>query len=658
MRLFDIQAPFEPQGDQPRAIEKLSFGFEKYKEQTLLGVTGSGKTFTMAKVIQKLQKPALVLSHNKTLAAQLYNELKEFFPNNKVCYFVSYYDYYQPESYLPASDTYIEKDSMINEKIERMRMETATELLTRKDVIIVSSVSCIYGFGKPADFQAQSIKIIKNSKLKNQNFFGPQALARKLIEMQYERNDIELRPGRFRVRGDVVDIVQGSGTSVIRIYFSGDDIEKISELHPVSGKTTHELDSVVIFPAKAFVVPKDRQDSAIKEIQKELHERLKSLGTVESYRLKQRTAYDIEMIEQLGYCKGIENYSRHFDQRAQGSHPFTLLDYFEYNFKKEWLMFIDESHVAVPQVGGMYEGDKSRKRNLIDFGFRLPSAYDNRPLMFKEFEGYLNHVVYVSATPGEYELKNSGQIVEQIIRPTGLIDPPIILRPIEGQVDDLISEVKKVIGLGYRTLVTTLTKRLSEDLTAYLREAGIKAEYLHSEINTLQRNEILKNLRIGKFDVLVGINLLREGLDLPEVALVAILDADKEGFLRNAKSLIQTIGRAARNIDSRVIMYADVFTKSMKEAVNETNRRRKIQIAYNIKHNITPLSIIKAIKDKENALSPDDPKALQKIEQKIIELDSQMKIAAEELNFELAIELRSKIQAIKHKLNTENKKKL
>src|SRR3989344_3507097 len=356
--------------------------------------------------------------------------------------------------------------------------------------------------------------------------------------MQYERNDIELRPGRFRVRGDVVDIVQGSGTSVIRIYFSGDDIEKISELHPVSGKTTHELDSVVIFPAKAFVVPKDRQDSAIKEIQKELHERLKSLGTVESYRLKQRTAYDIEMIEQLGYCKGIENYSRHFDQRAQGSHPFTLLDYFEYNFKKEWLMFIDESHVAVPQVGGMYEGDKSRKRNLIDFGFRLPSAYDNRPLMFKEFEGYLNHVVYVSATPGEYELKNSGQIVEQIIRPTGLIDPPIILRPIEGQVDDLISEVKKVIGLGYRTLVTTLTKRLSEDLTAYLREAGIKAEYLHSEINTLQRNEILKNLRIGKFDVLVGINLLREGLDLPEVALVAILDADKEGFLRNAKSLI------------------------------------------------------------------------------------------------------------------------
>ncbi len=649
MRLFDIQAPFEPQGDQPRAIEKLSSGFGEYKEQTLLGVTGSGKTFTMAQVIQRLQKPALVLSHNKTLAAQLYNELKEFFPNNKVCYFVSYYDYYQPESYLPASDTYIEKDSMINEKIERMRMETATELLTRKDVIIVSSVSCIYGFGKPADFQAQSIKIIKNSKLKIQNFFGPQALARKLIEMQYERNDIELRPGRFRVRGDVVDIVQGSGTSVIRIYFSGDDIEKISELHPVSGKTTHEIDLVVIFPAKAFVVPKDRQDSAIKEIRKELRERLKDLGAVEAYRLKQRTEYDIEMIEQLGYCKGIENYSRHFDQRAQGSHPFTLLDYFEYNFKKDWLMFIDESHVAVPQVGGMYEGDKSRKKNLIDFGFRLPSAYDNRPLTFKEFEGYLNHVVYVSATPGEYELKNSGQIVEQIIRPTGLIDPPIILRPIEGQVDDLISEVKKVIQLGYRTLVTTLTKRLSEDLTAYLREAGIKAEYLHSEINTLERNEILKNLRIGKFDVLVGINLLREGLDLPEVALVAILDADKEGFLRNAKSLIQTIGRAARNIDSRVIMYADVLTRSMKEAIHETNRRRKIQKAYNTKHNITPLSIIKAIKDKESVLSPDDPRAVQKIEQKIIERDSQMKIAAEELNFELAIELREKIHELKKK---------
>ncbi len=657
MSVFTIQAPFEPQGDQPKAIEKLFLGFDRYKEQTLLGVTGSGKTFTMAQVIQKLQKPALVLSHNKTLAAQLYNELNDFFPNNKVCYFVSYYDYYQPESYLPASDTYIEKDSMINEKIERMRLEAATELLTRKDVIIVSSVSCIYGFGQPADFLAQSIKIFKSSKLKIKNFFGPQALARKLVEMQYERNDIELKPGRFRVRGDVVDIVQGSGTSVIRIYFFGDDIEKISELHPVSGKTVHELGSVVIFPAKAFVVPKDRQDRAIKDMRKELYERLKSLGTVESYRLKQRTEYDIEMIEQLGYCKGIENYSRHFDQRPQGSHPFTLLDYFQYTFKKDWLMFIDESHATVPQVGGMYEGDKSRKRNLIDFGFRLPSAYDNRPLKFQEFKGYLHHVIYVSATPGEYELKNSGQIVEQIIRPTGLVDPPILLRPIEGQVNDLISEVKKVIGLGYRTLVTTLTKRLSEDLTAYLREAGIKAEYLHSEIDTLERNEILKNLRIGKFDVLVGINLLREGLDLPEVALVAILDADKEGFLRNAKSLIQTIGRAARNIDSRVIMYADVFTKSMKEAIHETNRRRKIQIAHNTKHNITPLSIVKAIKDAKTALSPDDPKELQKIEQKIIELDSQMKVAAEELNFELAIELRSKIQALKYRLNSENKKK-
>ena len=646
MGLFKLQAPFSPKGDQPKAIQELTRGFEKYKQQTLLGVTGSGKTFTAAHVIQNIQKPALILSHNKTLAAQLYNEFTEFFPENKACYFVSYYDYYQPESYLPASDTYIEKDSMINEKIERLRLEAAIALLTRKDVIVVSSISCIYGFGQPKDFEKESIVLKVQSSWPS----GTRGLARKLIEMQYVRNDIELKSGRFRVRGEIVDIVLASGTMVIRAHFFGDEIEKIQELHPVSGKIIREHASVMIFPAKAFVVPQERQKIAVAGIREELKMRLKELGPIEAYRLKQRTQYDLEMIAELGYCKGIENYSRHFDQREPGSHPFNLLDYFQYTNNDDWMMFIDESHVTMPQAHGMYVGDQSRKKNLIDYGFRLPSAYDNRPLKFEEFENYLKHVVYVSATPDEYELKNSGQVVEQIIRPTGLVDPEIIIKPLEGQVRDAIVEVKKITAKGYRTLITTLTKRMAEDLSVYLKEAGVRAEYLHSEIDTIERTEILKNLRLGKFDVLVGINLLREGLDLPEVALVIILDADKEGFLRNAKSLIQTIGRAARNIHSKVIMYAETMTGSMQTAIRETNRRRKIQIAYNIKHKITPQSIVKAIKEEEVVIVPGELGNDLKIDELIIELEAEMHTVAENLDFERAIELREKIQKLKSSL--------
>ncbi|MDD2807548.1 MAG: excinuclease ABC subunit UvrB [Patescibacteria group bacterium] len=645
MTKFQLNNIYPPRGDQPKAIDKLVAGYDKYSRQTLLGVTGSGKTFTVANVINEIQKPTLVLSHNKTLAAQLYQEFQTFFPNNKVCYFISYYDYYQPESYLPPSDTYIEKDVMINEQIEQLRMEAATALMSRQDVIVVSSVSCIYGFGQPSDFQSESFHLKVAQKIERQS------LLKKLVAIQYERNDTELRPGRFRAKGDTIDVVQGfSNNSIIRIELHHDRVEKISELHPITKKVSAKLDEIWIYPARPFVVPADRIPKAINSIRQELAARLPELDTVESYRLKQRTNYDLEMMEQLGYCKGIENYSRHFDDRLPGQPPFTLLDFFCYSFANDWLMVVDESHQTIPQLGGMYHGDFARKKNLIDYGFRLPSAYDNRPLKFDEFEKYMNHVIYVSATPSDYEAKTSQQTIEQIIRPTGVVDPPIEIKPLSGQIDDVIKEVKQVTAKGYRTLITTLTKKMAEDLSYYLQSQGMKSVYLHSEIDTMERTKILRQLRIGKYDVLVGINLLREGLDLPEVALVAILDADKEGFLRNARSLIQTIGRAARNVNSKVIMYADVMTRSIKEAISETDRRRKIQQAYNAKHGITPTTIIKSIAEEEVVIEPGEKGQAFELDKLIIDLAGQMEVAAENLEFEKAIELRDRIELLKKKL--------
>lgn len=640
---FELRAPYRPAGDQPNAIAALNAGARKPGHQTLLGVTGSGKTFTIANVIAKLQRPTLVLSHNKTLAVQLYQEFQEFFPDNVVCFFVSYYDYYQPESYLPASDTYIEKDILVNEKIEQLRMEAAASLLTRRDVIIVSSVSCIYGFGKPEDFSAGSFLLTPGQTLDRQE------LLRRLVSVQYERNDIELKSGRFRVRGNIVDIIPASAfANLVRVEFDGDVISQITTHHAVSGRQEEMLDRVTIFPAKSFIVPEDRRRTAITAIREELAERLPQLGTVEAYRLRQRTEYDLEMIEQLGYCKGIENYSRHFDQRAPGTHPFTLLDFFDYA-AKDWLFVIDESHATMPQVGGMSHGDYARKKNLVDYGFRLPSAFDNRPLKFSEFEKYLRRVIYTSATPSPDEIGRSHQVVEQIIRPTGLVDPPIEVRPVANQVPDLIENIKKVIVQKNRVLVTTLTKKLAEELSQYLTAAGIKSEYLHSEIDTLERSAIIKRLRTGAFDVLVGINLLREGLDLPEVALVAILDADREGFLRNTVSLIQTIGRAARNVDSRVIMYGETVTDSMREAIQETERRRDIQLAYNKKHGITPQSIRKAIRDLTPTAPTVEPKTARQLAVLVEDLDGQMREAAEALDFEKAIEIRDKIAELKAK---------
>jgi len=644
---FKLHSNYQPAGDQPRAIEQLVNGIKQgMPQQMLLGVTGSGKTFTMANVIAKLQRPTLVLSHNKTLAAQLYEEFLDFFPENKVCYFVSYFDYYQPESYLPASDTYIEKDSQVNEKIERLRLEAGISLLTRRDVIIVSSVSCIYGFGSPAEFRAQSLEVKAGEELPLRQ------LLLKLVALQYERNDTELKPGRFRVRGDTIDIVQGGGTTVIRLEYFGDQVEHIYDLHPLTLRKEKELRSVWLYPARAYVTNDEHKKLALKSIRQELEERLPQLkDPVFKYRLRQRTNYDLEMIEQLGYCKGIENYSRHFDRRAPGSPPYTLLHF----MPPEWLLFIDESHASLPQLRGMYEGDRSRKRNLIDYGFRLPSAYDNRPLRFDEFTDFLkpfnktgSNVVYVSATPAQAEISNSSQIVEQIIRPTGLVDPPIAVRPSAGQIEDLMAEINKTVRRGNRALVTTLTKRMAEELASYLLRQDFKVEYLHSEIDTLERVEVIKRLRSGKIDVIVGINLLREGLDLPEVGLVAILDADKEGFLRNERSLIQTVGRAARNIDSQVIFYADKTTVSMKLAIQETERRRKIQLAYNQEHGITPQSIKKQLKITNYELRNEEKSAGEDLgEEDIFILEEEMRAAAEELDFERAIELRERIKILK-----------
>ncbi len=635
---FHLVSDFAPKGSQPDAIESLISGLARGDRfQTLLGVTGSGKTFTIANVIDKIRKPTLVIAHNKTLAAQLYNEFKEFFPENRVEYFVSYYDYYQPESYIPKKDQYIEKDAQINPKIEQMRLSTTASLLSRDDVIVVASVSCIYGLGNPENFQKMGLELNVHDRICRNEILS------QLIEIQFERNDTELAPGRFRVKGDTIDIIPMYFNNIIRIEMFGDEIDRITEIEKITGRKIEEMDYFYVYPARHFVIPEEEKARAIVSILEELDSVLPSMGMFESHRLKQRTLYDIEMIEETGSCKGIENYSRHFDRRAAGDKPYCLLDYFPEGF----LMMIDESHQTIPQVNGMYRGDYSRKKTLVDYGFRLPSALDNRPLRFDEFAGYMQNVIFVSATPGAYELEISGQAVEQIIRPTGLVDPYVEVRPIEGQAADVLSEIEKTIREGDRVLITTLTKRLAEELTEYLAHKGVRTRYLHSDINTIERTEIIRQLRLGKFDVLVGINLLREGLDIPEVGFIGILDADKEGFLRDTKSLIQTIGRAARNVKSRVVLYADKMTDSITRALSETERRRNLQIAYNREHNITPQTIKKPIREKEVDLT--DTKHLPKSEipNLIIELEAEMQAAAEALDFERAIQLRDAVKKLK-----------
>lgn len=650
---FKLHAPFQPTGDQPEAIEKLVEGVRRgYRHQVLLGATGTGKTYTIAAVIERLNKPALVMAHNKTLAAQLYAEFKEFFPENAVEYFVSYYDYYQPEAYVPKHDLYIEKDADINEEIERLRLAATTALMTRRDVIIVASVSCIYGIGSPEAYG----RVVIN--LESGHIFRRNALLRMLVEGQYERNDLELRPGTFRLRGDTLEIIPAyQEKHGYRITFFGDEVERITEFDPLSGEIHRQLSSVAIYPAKHFITDKEKLEQAIRDIEAELEERLTELKRkeclLEAQRLEQRTLYDLEMLREVGYCSGIENYSRHLDQRPAGSPPWTLMDY----IPSDYLLIIDESHMTVPQIRGMFHGDRSRKTTLVEYGFRLPSALDNRPLTFEEFEQRMGYTIYTSATPGPYELQRADQVVEQIIRPTGLVDPEVEVRPIAGQVDDLVGEIRRRVEKGQRALVTTLTKRMAEKLSDYLMELGIKVHYLHSEIDTLERVGILRDLRLGVFDVVVGINLLREGLDLPEVSLVAILDADKEGFLRSETALIQTIGRAARHVEGKVIMYADRITDSMRRAIDETNRRRAKQIAYNQEHGIIPVSIVKAVRDLtdrvavHSAAEPKpayatrraqstEPADLRKL---IQELEKQMKEAATNLEFEKAAVLRDEI---------------
>ena len=648
MKEFKLKSPYKPLGDQPQAIDSLVNGIKKgYHEQTLLGVTGSGKTYTMANIIEKVQKPTLIISHNKTLAAQLYEEFKVFFPDNAVEYFVSYYDYYQPEAYVPRTDTFIDKEASINEEIDIMRHSATQSLLSRDDVIVVSSVSCIYGIGSPEDYGEFAFSIAVG------DIYERSDILRKLIFMQYERNDIAFERGQFRVRGDVIEINPVHGTPPIRIELFGDEIDAISLIDPVTGKKEEPLQRYMIFPAKHFVVGADRMDQALKDINDELESRLRELNLngkyVEAQRLEQRTRFDIEMLQEMGYCPGIENYSMHLSGRNWGDMPYSLLKY----FPDDYLTIIDESHVTVPQIRGMYNGDRSRKETLVEYGFRLPSAKENRPLRFDEFEAIQNQVLYVSATPGPYEMSRSQNIVEQIIRPTGLVDPKITIRPVQGQVEDLLGEVRKKVANDQRILVTTLTKRMAEDLTDYYAKIGIKVRYLHSEIDTLERVEIIDDLRRGEFDVLVGVNLLREGLDLPEVGLVAILDADKEGFLRSETSLIQTIGRAARNVDGEVLMYVDDMTDSVRNAVDITNKRRKLQMAYNEKYNITPQSTYRTLKDKKISTkktpSRDDLKGMPKDELKLLikDLEAEMKEAANDLDFERAAVLRDQIVALK-----------
>lgn len=652
---FNLVSDYPPQGDQPQAIKKLVEGIRKgYKDQTLLGVTGSGKTFTMANVIQKIQLPTLVISHNKTLAAQLCSEFRRFFPNNAVEYFVSYYDYYQPEAYIARTDTYIEKDSSINEEIDRLRLSATSSLLERRDVIIVASVSCIYGLGSPKDYQELVLKISKNEICKRDN------ILERLTNIHYERNDIDFHRGCFRVRGDVIEIFPSYLEYAFRVELWGDQVEAISEIDPLTGKVKKRRDKLIVYPAKHFVTTKDKLERATVSIEEELKERLnyfkKEEKLLEAQRLGQRTKYDLEMLKEVGYCSGIENYSRHISGRKPGEPPSTLLDYFPSDF----MMFIDESHVTIPQLRGMFAGDKSRKNSLVEYGFRLPSAYDNRPLYFKEIENYMEKVIFVSATPAKYELEKSKQIVEQIIRPTGLVDPEIILKPAKNQIDSLIAEIKKRTEKKERVLVTTLTKRMAEDVAEYLDEINIKAKYLHSEIKTLERINILKDLRLGKFNVLVGVNLLREGLDLPEVSLVAILDADKEGFLRSETSLIQTMGRAARNINGTVILYCENITGSIRRAVKETNRRRKIQLEHNRKYEIIPKTITKPVEEFAiinninnfgdfSTVNEEHEKYLNKSNLWLLikSLEKEMKQAAKNLDFERATLLRDEIRRLK-----------
>ncbi len=670
---FQLQAPFKPTGDQPEAIATLVKGVhDGKKNQVLLGATGTGKTFTMASIIQELQMPALIMAHNKTLAAQLYAEFREFFPNNAVEYFVSYYDYYQPEAYVPRHDLYIEKETQINEEIERLRLAATTSLVSRKDVIIVASVSCIYGLGSPDEFLRGAVK------LKIGGLYRRNALMRQLVEGQYQRNDLELRPGTFRVRGDTLEIIPAySDKRGYRITFFGDEVERIMDFTPLTGEIHADLDEVDIYPAKHYIAPDDKLKEAIADIETELADRVKIFNEqgklIEAQRIEQRARYDLEMLKEVGYCSGIENYSRQLDRRAPGTPPWTLIDF----LPSDYLLILDESHMTVPQIRGMYNGDRARKETLVDYGFRLPSAMDNRPLKFAEFEQRMGYTIYTSATPGPYELDKADQVAEQIIRPTGLVDPEVEVRPTKGQVDDLVAELRKRVEKGERVLVTTLTKRMAEDLSEYLLELGIKVHYLHSEVETLERIGILRDLRLGVFDVVVGINLLREGLDLPEVSLVAILDADKEGFLRSGTALIQTIGRAARHLSGKVIMYADRMTDSMKYAIDETTRRRAKQVKYNQEHGIVPVSIHKAIRDitdslsvegREKAMAVGEEKGkyktgktastdMRELEKMVAEMERQMKEAAKALEFERAAALRDELYELKALMADDNKLK-
>lgn len=654
-RVFELVSKYEPAGDQPEAIKQLVNNIEKHeKAQILLGVTGSGKTFTMSNVIKEVNKPTLIIAHNKTLAGQLYSEFKEFFPNNAVEYFVSYYDYYQPEAYVPSSDTYIEKDASVNDEIDKLRHSATSSLLERNDVIVVASVSCIYGLGDPKEYQDQVLSLREGMEISREE------LLRKLVDIQFDRNDIDFQRGRFRVRGDVIEIFPASRDEhALRVEFFGDEIDRIREVEALTGEVIADREHVAIFPATHFVTNDDQMEDSIQKIQKELAERLKELREneqlLEAQRLEQRTNYDIEMMREMGYCSGIENYSRHMDGRSPGDSPYTLIDF----FPDEFLIMVDESHVTMPQIRGMYNGDKARKQMLVDYGFRLPSALDNRPLRLEEFEAHVNQILYVSATPGPYELEQTPKVIEQIIRPTGLLDPTIEVRPIMGQIDDLVGEINLRTDRNERVFITTLTKKMSEDLTDYFKELGLKVKYLHSDIKTLERTEIIRDLRLGVFDVLIGINLLREGLDVPEVSLVAILDADKEGFLRSERSLVQSIGRAARNSEGKVIMYADKMTDSMQRAINETQRRREIQAAYNEEHGIVPQTIIKDIRDliSISKLAEDtDGNSIVEQYQKMSrqekghvleEMELAMRAAAKSLDFEKAATLRDTILELK-----------